>query len=439
MLFLLLTILSLNLAIPVLGKFSTKTSKVCSTYYGTKSLKVVPSRTNTKKSSTTVKLTLTVSPSTTITPRAYTQTVSKYVTITTISTAPRKTDLFTTTIEFREISINTVTSTVISTVLQVSETTLPPGTTTFSTSSGFLPIQSDPANYPPDPPVEETTQQETTTMVTSITTRETTIPVMTTGDPEETTEEPDPVYTEYTETGFPDATTLDDGGDYPDPTDEPRLVDRQDKGNNDKSNGNGRGNGNGKTISTMNKVNGKPSSTGGRVNGKPSRTPSKGNGKPSSTPGKPSALRGKRYPASVLCESNIGAFTTSTYTTTARKTFTQTAETPTVSTTLTLRRTARATKTVPKTSSTIIKSATYTAAGLNVVLTTSTTTSTLTRAVPASSTISVFPACASDNYLSTYNGNRTINVFPKPTSDNAVSYVQVTGANTTEPVGCCRR
>ena len=154
----LLTFASLGLISPVLG-YSTATTQVCSSFYGTKSTQSIPRQTKTKKSTATVRRVKTVNPVKTVTPKPVTRTTSRYVSITVTTTAPRKTDIYTTTDASTIFSIDTVTSTTVTTVFESSEITLPYATTTttISTDADFLPILSDYANYAPEGTADPTT------------------------------------------------------------------------------------------------------------------------------------------------------------------------------------------------------------------------------------------------------------------------------------------
>ncbi|KAH5678170.1 hypothetical protein HBI23_056460 [Parastagonospora nodorum] len=343
-----LTFLSLGLISTVLGAYSTNSTQVCSTYYGSKSTKSIPRQTKTKKSSITVRRVKTINPVKTVTLKPVTRTSARYVSVTVTNTASRKTDVFTKTAELTTYSIDTVTSTTVTTVFEQTEVTLPYATTTttISTDADFLPILSDYANYAPEGTAEPTTAYEDTT---------------TTDDYGYETVTDD--YGEYTETS------------YSNPTEIPRIFGR-------------------------------------------------------------AAPAPARFPTSISCEKRIIAYTTISATSTGRKTSTKTLPARTVSATITGTRTVRIQRNPRPATSTTTFSTTYVAAGIDVRLSTSTTTSTLTRGVPAT-TETAYPGCGDDNFISQYDGFRILGGFSPEDETNSIN---VTLSDPpTDQVTCCQR
>jgi hypothetical protein len=133
-----------------MSPLSTTTTVVCATYFGDKSLKAIPRSTTTRKSTFTVTRALIVVPVTTRTPKPVTQTSLVDITTSTTNTISADTTTITKTNTFAATSTITSTSTMLSTSTErpVKTVPYPDYTTTISTSSGFLPIRSDPANLP---------------------------------------------------------------------------------------------------------------------------------------------------------------------------------------------------------------------------------------------------------------------------------------------------
>jgi hypothetical protein len=152
MLFLFVILIHLIQVVPVFGRLSTTTREACVTYWGKKPPRNVPSRTWTKRYTITITRPTVVFHTTTRTrtPSAVIRTDYRNVAITTTRTAPQQTDTATTITSFQVTSTFTTTNTIAATTTVTANYTVPYPeiTTTISTSAGFLPIRSDPANYP---------------------------------------------------------------------------------------------------------------------------------------------------------------------------------------------------------------------------------------------------------------------------------------------------
>jgi hypothetical protein len=139
-----------SVAATTLPLLSTTTQLVCETFSGYAYLEAVPTTIITKEYTVTVTRAVAVVPVTTITPDPVTQTSVLDVNVTATYTQPQDTTTITTTNSFAATSTVRTTSTVLITSTYSGVKVIPyPGRTfTVSTSSGFLPIQSDPINLP---------------------------------------------------------------------------------------------------------------------------------------------------------------------------------------------------------------------------------------------------------------------------------------------------
>jgi hypothetical protein len=139
-----------SVAATTLPLLSTTTQLVCKTFSGYAYLEAIPTTIITKEYTVTVTRAVTVVPVTTITPDPVTQTSVLDVTVTATYTQPQDTTTTTATNSFAATSTLRTTNTVFITSTYSGVVVVPyPGRTfTVSTSSGFLPIRSDPSNLP---------------------------------------------------------------------------------------------------------------------------------------------------------------------------------------------------------------------------------------------------------------------------------------------------
>jgi hypothetical protein len=161
-----LTMMSPLLSLMILAFFAPwgayaelSTTTICRMGFGTTSTRTIRTRTTTVRSVSTSTLLVLSYPTRTITPPVVTQTSSASKTITATRTADQ--DTTTITITLREAALTTTTSTSFLTVPTVTTTTttLLADVPSFSTSPGFMPIQSVHGNLPERkrkllPPVE---------------------------------------------------------------------------------------------------------------------------------------------------------------------------------------------------------------------------------------------------------------------------------------------